>query len=150
VVEKYCSFYSLSIPAKLAALLATENKAQYSEYLSNKEALQKIEDDKAKKETQKRHKKELQNWLKGKTSRLYVRNGYDYLRIGENRIETTQAVVIPMELGKRLYLKIKAGTLEVGEKVMDYTVSETGKLVRIGCHTFEASYLLKFGQKAFN
>jgi len=55
-----------------------------------------------------------------------------------------------MELGKRIYQSIKDNSLSVGSKIMDYTVNETGKIVKVGCHTFKTDYLLKFGKQIFN
>ena len=69
------------------------------------------------------------------------------MRIRENRVETTQAVQIPIEIAKRLYLKIKTNTLAVGDKILDYSVNNVGKEIKIGCHTFNRSYLLKFGSQ---
>lgn len=104
---------------------------------------------KVQKELQDRHKKALQKWLKGDSNRLYVHNGFDYLRITGEHIETTQAVVIPMAIGKRFWEKLENKTLAVGEKIVGYEVTEVGETVKIGCHTFKTDYLSKFGRKAF-
>lgn len=151
-VNKYASFYSLSIPQTLQVALSIGNKAEYAAYTEKKAEFEKAEAMKAQKELSKKHKKELNKWIKGESHRLYTRNGYDYLRINpeENRIETTQAVKIPLEIGKRLWESIKNNSLTIGAKVMDYEVEEIGKNIKIGCHNFKTDYLLKFGQNIFN
>lgn len=148
--DTYSAFYGINMPEVLAAVLNIGNKAEYAQFADQKDAYEKAEQIAAQKELEKRHKKELAKWLKGEGHRLYVHNGFDYLRVIDERIETTQAVKIPFELGKRLYNQIKANTLTVGAKVMDYEVLEVGKNVKIGCHNFKTDYLLKFGQSVFN
>ena len=148
-VHKYAYFFGIAVPAKLRLLLEIKDKGQFAQYQEQKVQIEKDAEAKRQKELKISHKKAMDKWLKGESSRLYVHDGYDYLRISANRIETTQAVQIPLELGKRLYLQIKDKTLAIGQKVMDYEVREVGKLVKIGCHTFKTDYLLKFGQKAF-
>lgn len=149
-VNKYATFFSLSIPETLQAVLSIGNKNEYAEYANKKEDYEKEEKVRQEKELQKKHKKELSEWLKGKTHRLYTHNGFDYLRVNDNTIETTQAVKIPLEIGKGLYTAIKDNSLNVGAKFMQYEVLETGKNVRIGCHNFKTDYLLKFGQTLFS
>lgn len=148
-VEIYAAFFSLIIPADLLAAITIGNKDEYASYQAKKGEYEKQAKIAAQKELQKKHKKELATWLKGKSHRLYTHNGFDYLRLSDNRIETTQAVQIPLELGKRIYQQVKDNTLQVGQNVMDYEVKEVGKLVKIGCHTFKTDYLLKFGQQIF-
>lgn len=145
----YANFFDLEIPATLQAAISIGNKDEYLQFKEKKEAFAKAEALKAQKELEKRHKKELKKWLAGESHRLYTHNGYDYLRLSDNRIETTQAVQIPLEVGKRLWSKIKDNTLKEGEKVLDYTVQEVGKNIRIGCHNFKADYLVKFGESVF-
>lgn len=147
---KYAAFFGIEIPLLLQAAFNITGKEQYSNYAANKEAILKAEAIQQKKELAAKHKKELAKWIKGQTNRLYTHNGFDYLRLTDNRIETSQAVKIPMELGKRIYQSIKDNSLAVGSKIMDYTVNETGKIVKVGCHTFKTDYLLKFGQSIFN
>lgn len=148
-VEHYAAFFSLAVPDKLVEAMNVGNKEQYNEYIGKKEQFEKAEQLKAQKELEKRHKKELKKWLAGERHRLYARNGFDYLRLSDNRIETTQAVQIPLEIGKRIWQQIKSNTLTVGAKVMDYEVAEVGKTIKIGCHNFKTDYLLKFGEANF-
>jgi len=146
-INEYAAYFSLTIPDGLIAAMEITDKGKYSAYVDIKEKLRIESEKKAQKELQKRHNDELKKWLNLETNRLYVHGGLDYLRINKGRIETTQAVEIPLELGKRLYTCIKDNTLEVGQKVLDYSVQSIGQEIKIGCHTFKKSYLLQFGSK---
>jgi len=142
---KYAEFFGIEIPETLKAVLSIKDKSQYLDYQYKANELAKIEEQKRLKEQKKQFKEQIQKWLNLETSRLYTNYKYDFLRINDNRIETTQAVQIPLELGKRLYQSIKNQSLKVGDKVLNYSVNEIGKEIKIGCHTFKQSYLLKFG-----
>lgn len=148
-VSKYAAFFSLAIPEKLKVALSIGNKQQYAEYQDKKEALEKAEKVQAQKELAKKHKKELTKWLKGEGYRLYTHNGFDYLRVMDGRIETSQAIKIPMEVGKRVWQSIKDNTLTVGSKILDYTVDYVNGTIKVGCHTFKTDYLIKFGDTLF-
>jgi len=142
---KYAQFFNIEIPETLKAVLSIVDKSQYLDYQQKANELAKIEGAKRLKEQKKQFKEQIKKWLNLETSRLYTNYKYDFLRINDNRIETTQAVQIPLELGKRLYQSIKNGSLSVGDKVLNYSVNEIGNDIKIGCHTFKQSYLLKFG-----
>ena len=150
-VNKYAQFFGVDIPTILSTILSIQNKNEYNTYNEQKTAI--LEAERLKKEAQlkKEHKKALSEWKAGKTSRLYVRIETDYLRVNQQaaRIETTQAVQIPMELAKRLFHSIKENTLNVGDKVLNFEVNEVGAKIKIGCHTFTKKYLLQFGSKVF-
>lgn len=146
-VNKYAKYFGLTIPAVLVAVLAIANKSQYAEYAGKKAELEAIAAKEAEVKLKKRHKKELSQWLKGKTNRLYVHNGHDYLRLNNDNVETTQAVKLPVDVARKIYSKIAANKLVVGDKILSYEVSEVGKDIKVGCHTFETKYLLEFGKK---
>jgi hypothetical protein len=149
--KKYAQFFGLELPAILTTILSIKDKNEWTAYHDQKTAILEAERLKREAELKKQHKKALTEWKAGKTSRLYTRIETDYLRVNEEaaRIETTQAVQIPMELGKRLYNSIKENTLKVGDKVLNFEVNEVGAKVKIGCHTFTKKYLLQFGSKVF-
>ena len=142
---KYAQFFGIDIPETLKAVFSIKDKSQYLDYQHKANELAKIEEQKRLKEQKKQFKEQIQKWLNLETSRLYTNYKYDFLRINENRIETTQAVQIPLAIGKKLYQSIKNGSLNVGDKVLNYSVNEIGNEIKIGCHTFKQSYLLKFG-----
>jgi len=149
--NKYAQFFGLELPAILTTILSIKDKNEYNAYHDQKTAILEAERLKKEAELKKQHKKALIDWKAGKTHRLYTRIETDYLRVNEEaaRIETTQAVQIPMELGKRLYNSIKENTLKVGDKVLNFEVNEVGAKVKIGCHTFTKKYLLQFGSQVF-
>jgi hypothetical protein len=149
--NKYAQFFGLELPAILTAILSIKDKNEYNAYHDQKTAILEAERLKKEAELKKQHKKALAEWKAGKTNRLYTRIETDFLRVNEEaaRIETTQAVQIPMELGKRLFYSIKENTLKVGDKVLNFEVNEVGAKVKIGCHTFTKKYLLQFGSQVF-
>jgi hypothetical protein len=149
--NKYAQFFGLELPAILTAILSIKDKNEYNAYHDQKTAILEAERLKKEAELKKQHKKALAEWKAGKTHRLYTRIETDFLRVNEEaaRIETTQAVQIPMELGKRLFYSIKENTLKVGDKVLNFEVNEVGAKIKIGCHTFTKKYLLQFGAQVF-
>ena len=150
-VNKYAQFFGIEIPTILVTILSIKDKNEYNSYNEQKTAILEAERLKKEAELKKQHKKALNEWKAGKTHRLYTRIETDYLRLNKEsqRIETTQAVKIPLELGKRLFYSIKENTLKVGDKVLDFEVNEVGANVKIGCHTFTKKYLLQFGSQVF-
>lgn len=64
-------------------------------------------------------------------------------------IETTQAVKIETNEANRFYNVLKREANIVGQKIAQYTVTRANGTIKIGCHTFEKSYLLEFGQREF-
>lgn len=149
--NKYAHFFGVELPAILSAILSIKDKNEYTAYHDQKTAILEAERLKKEAELKKQHKKALTDWKAGKTHRLYTRIETDYLRLNKEaaRIETTQAVQIPMELAKRLFYSIKENTLKVGDKVLNFEVNEVGAKVKIGCHTFTKKYLLQFGAQVF-
>lgn len=150
-VNKYAQFFGIEIPTILGTILSIKDKNEYNTYNEQRTAILEAERLKKEAELKKQHKKALAEWKTGKTHRLYTRIGTDYLRLNKEsqRIETTQAVKIPMELGKRLFYSIKENRLKVGDKVLDFEVNEIGSKIKIGCHTFTKKYLLQFGSQVF-
>jgi hypothetical protein len=148
-VSEYSQFFSLEIPQTLLAVLSIKDKNEFLQYESKAAEFAKIELAKKVKAQKIKFKEDIKKWFNCETSRLYTNYKYDFLRINENRIETTQAVQIPLELGKRLFLSVKNQSLKVGDKVLNYSVNQVGKEIKIGCHTFSRSYLLKFGTQLF-
>jgi hypothetical protein len=146
-VVKYAEFFGVEIPETLKAVLSIKDKSQYLDYQNKANELAKIEKARKLKEQKKNFKEQINKWFNGETSRLYTTYKLDFLRINENRVETTQAVQIPMAIAKKMYQLIKEDKISVGDKILNYTVNEIGKEIKIGCHTFTRSYLLNFGSK---
>ena len=144
---EYAEFFNIEIPITLQAVLSIKDKKENLVYMSKKAELMKIEKAKKEKALKIEYKEQLKKWFNFETGRVYGGFNFDFLRVNENRIETTQAVKIPLELAKRLHNKIKTNTLKVGESLLDYKVNEVGNIIKIGCHTFKKAYLLNFGSK---
>ena len=143
----YASFWGIEIPETLKALLSIKDKIEFLAFADKKAEYKKAEQIKELKEQKQRFKEQINKWLNGETDRLYTKYKLDFLRINQNRVETTQAVQIPLEIAKRLYISIKEGTIKQGDKILNYSVDEIGAQIKIGCHTFKRSYLLQFGSK---
>lgn len=147
--NKYASFFDLTIPETLTAALAISDKSEFSAYQEKKVLFEKQKAEREAKELKLRHKKELAEWRQGKTHRLYVRDGFDYIRLIDERFETTQGIKVPKELGLRFYAWIKqiisnGGCTTCEYKILDYTVkSVTKDSVVIGCHTIKLSEIEK-------
>ena len=150
-VKRYSQFTGATIPENLIEAMKITDKDQYVGYQESRIEQAKQAQKKAEKELKQRHAEELQKWMNFETGRLYSSTGNDYLRVNteNDRIETTQAVQIPNEIARRLWLSIKENTLKVGDKILNYSVKEAGKNVKIGCHTFKRSYLLQFGANLY-
>lgn len=65
----------------------------------------------------------------------------------KNRFETSKGVQIPFEIGMRFYNALKNGTLQTGTKVLYYTINAIGSTIKVGCHNFKKSYILKYGKQ---
>lgn len=146
-IAQYHNFYGLTTPETINEILSITNKEEYKKYEDSKTALALAAEKKAKKALADRHKKSLSLWLKGESNRLDIPDGLDYLRIRNGQVETSQQVELPIQMAHTLWGKIVAKQLKVGDTVKGYTVSEVGDLIKIGCHTFKADYLIQFGQK---
>jgi hypothetical protein len=150
-VKRYSQFTGANIPINLIEAMKITDKDQYAGYQESRIEQAKQAQKKAEIELKKRHEEELEKWLNFETSRLYLNNGSDYLRVNpeNDRVETTQAVHIPNEIARRLWLSIKENTIKVGDKILNYRIDKADKIVKIGCHTFKRSYLLQFGANLY-
>ena len=147
LATQYAQFFGIEIPETLQKVVSIKDKAENIAYLADKNALLLIEKKREAKEAKIKFKENFKKWLSFETPYLYGRLNFDFLRLNSERIDTTQGVQIPTELGKRLYHKIKTNDLKVGDKVLNFEVNEVGEKIKIGCHTFTKKYLLQFGAK---
>jgi hypothetical protein len=147
VATKYADFFGLDLPEYLTAVLSIKDKSEFLQFAYKKAEYQKAEKKRKETEQKKQFKEQINKWFNNETDRLYTRYKLDFLRINENRIETTQAVQIPMAIAKKMYQLIKEDKISIGDKVLNYTINEIGKEIKIGCHTFTRAYLLNFGSK---
>lgn len=149
--KRYSQFTGAIIPENLIQAMKITDKDQFAGYQESRIEQAKQAQKKAEQDLKQRHAEDLKKWMNFETGRLYSSTGNDYLRVNteNDRIETTQAVQIPNEIARRLWLSIKENTLKVGDKILNYSVKEAGKNVKIGCHTFKRSYLLQFGANLY-
>jgi hypothetical protein len=133
--ERYANFFNIEIPHQLKKALEITEKAQISEYLEQKEAYIKAEKERKEKQAKKEHARALKKWRNFESYSLYLRDGFDYLRYNKEkqRFETSQRIEIPLQIGLKLYDKIKNGIKF--EKILDYSVTEINKtFIQVGCH----------------
>ncbi len=133
--ERYAKVFGISIPMTLEKILSITDKSEAYEYESKKAEYLEAEKKRKEKELKTKHTKELKKWRNFETTSLYLRDGFDYLRynIDKKRFETSQRIEIPLEIGLKLYDKIKNNI--PFEKVLDYSVQEINKtFIQVGCH----------------
>lgn len=150
-VKRYAEFTGHAIPEILIEAMKIVDKDQYIGYQETRIELAKKARKQAEIELKKRYQEDLQKWLNFETNRLYSNNSTDFLRYNSenDRVETTQAVQIPNEIAKRLWLSIRENTLKVGDKILHYNINQADKVIKIGCHTFKRDYLLSFGANLY-
>lgn len=140
-IKKYADFFDVKIPKHVLNLF---------NLTSSPEAIQAIKEIEAKKVAahKKQAAKALKMWLAGETLSLRIRDGYDYLRLADSSVQTSQGVVLSIPEAKGIYHQLKEGKLKQGDKIQHYSVSKVDKsVVKVGCHTFKTAYLLSFGSK---
>jgi hypothetical protein len=157
--EKYAEFFAIEIPQPLLDALSCVDKEKMELYSETKRKATEAREEKAKQDAlarlekaKKDFKVALKKWLNFETNYLHKgSNKFDFVRFNKdsNRWETSQAVQIPFELGRRLFDDIFLSRLKVDDKVLDFTVREVGKIIRIGCHTYEKKYLIAQGKKIY-
>lgn len=148
-VTKYSQFFSVEIPVTLREIMAISNKAEYLEFNTKLAAYKKAEEKRKAAEAKKQFKKQLQKFMNFEINRVYSDIKKDYLRFNkdQNRIETTQAVQIPVEAAKRLYLAIVNNSVKVGDTILSYSIDYIdNKTVKIGCHNFDKKHLIETGK----
>jgi hypothetical protein len=139
-VEAYCSFVGIGINETLNALLNIGDKEEFAAYGNKKSELATLEKARKEKELKAKHAKDLKEWKDGKSHRLYVNDGFDYLRYNpsQERVETSQGVQIPKEIAVKFWHWVKnvGECNSCGTKLMSFDVREVTKtLIKVGCHT---------------
>lgn len=154
---KYAEFFNIEIPADILSILSIASAEQYMEL--NKLAIERAKQDELKRiaKVKKLAIKEVKEFREFKRSTVWNRAGKDYLRFNKetNRIETSQNIEIPVEIGRRFYKFVldtikKGGCVDnkCGQKILDYEVKEINKdYVRIGCHLIELKEIKLLAKK---
>ena len=146
--ERLCEVLGRELPKELAVY--KESNPDREEMVRRIQEEKRKREEKAEQLRKKIEKERIEKFLN--FERNYADTRYQIVRLNreKNRFETSLHVEIPFEIGKRFYEALKNGELKVGDKVLFYVVREVGKVVRIGCHTFEKKWLLEYGKKVFN
>jgi hypothetical protein len=129
----YANYFNIAIPETLQSVLKVTTKAEILAYMENKAELIKAEKIAKEKALKKEHATNLKKWRNFEISKLYQRDGFDYLRANYDNFETSQGVKIPLEIGLRLYKNL--ANVKINDKFLEYTVGEiTKQFICIGCH----------------
>ena len=127
-IETYCEYFKIEVPDHIKLKLNVTSTADAKEAIAN---AAKAEAERLQKE----HKRELKLFRSGEKYRMQNRDGYDYIRVEDNRFVTSQGVDIPHSVGLKFYELLKAGKVVAGDMLMDYRVGGVTKdEVEIGCH----------------
>lgn len=150
--ERYAEFMGRSIPETLSELFKVTNSEDFALYTTKKAEIAEKQAKDREIRLKKEHSKALKVWKAGKTDRLYTHNGFDYLRLKNSQVQTTQGIKIGLDKANSMYHLLKSGKLKEGMTIEDvhnypYTIQHVGKNhIQIGCHKFKTSYLLNFGK----
>lgn len=142
-VERFCKVFGLEVPARFYEFDDEDKIAEAREYAL---AQQKAE----REQERKRQAEQIEKFHEFKTNWVNLPYQIVRYRAEKNRFETSKAVEIPYEIGKRFYEALRDGRLKVGDQVLYYRVKTVGDTIQIGCHTFKKKYLLDYGKKMFN
>lgn len=145
--KKYAEFFGIKIPKTLQLAGDITSKDKFSAYHEKRQKALKAEEAKKTNTLKKMHTEELENWRNFKTySRsMYHRNREDYLRFDPltDRIETSQGIQIPLEIGHTFYklvLRVRAsgGCKNCEHTILGYSVKEINKaFIQVGCHKID-------------
>ena len=146
----YAKFFGIELPKELinasnplSVEKIEELKRKDKEYREQRKAIQRKREERL----QAVNAEKIAKWLNGEN--VYLSHDimrYQILRVKGDRIETSKGVKIPIEIAKRFYHKLIQSAICIGDAILGYRVdSIKGDIIKIGCHTFEISYLLNFG-----
>lgn len=154
-IIKYSKFLNVEIPIKIKSLIAIPSKGKYKEILAKRVELLKIEAAKKAEKLRLQHEQELSKFRLFEISRLYTRDGYDYLRFNKesNRIETSQGVQVPYDVAHNFYRWMqviikKGGCINCDKMLLNFQVREVKKeFLHIGCHLIAASEIERIAKE---
>ena len=154
--KRYADFFGYEIPEVLLRAGEIENLDGYREVLEKEKQFRKAQAKREQAEALRIQKINLKRWREFITDHITTADGFDYLRFNEakQRIETTQRVEIPFEIGKQFHTVVmstieQGGCKNCGQKLMDrYDVLEiNGKFIRVGCHKISIKEIKSFTKK---
>lgn len=130
---KYAEYFKITIPLTLETILSITDKSEVIDYLESRQKI--IDQEKAELEAinKAKHIEELNLWRSFEKQKMYLRDGFDYLRSDKDKFETSQGVSIPINVGLRFYKNIKQS--KVDDTFLDFRINEiTNEYISIGCH----------------
>lgn len=161
--KKYADFFGINIPATLETAGNISNKSEYAEFEARRNELQLMQERAERIKVKKEHAKELKKWRTFESvyvnnTPMKLRDGFDYLRIEsfKGRIQTSQGIEIPLEVGHKFYRLVKSiiakgGCTNCDAQILHYSVKEINKdFILIGCHKItvkeveKIAYLLRW------
>lgn len=154
--KRYADFFGYEMPEVLVRAGKIENLDGYRDVLEKEKEFRKAQAKREQAEAIRIQKINLKRWRGFKTNYISTADGFDYLRFNKTaeRIETTQRVEIPVEVGKQFHTVVlsviaQGGCKNCGQKLMDrYDVLEiNGKFIRVGCHKISLKEIKSFTKK---
>lgn len=150
-IEKYSTFFDYNIPEYLIELHSVFlGEMTTEEYNRRIEEHNRMVREAAEKAREKEEKERIKKFNTFKTNHFY--SDYQIVRFNKKseRFETSLGVEMPVLLAEKFYFMLINGELEVGQKLLHYTILHISKNdIQIGCHKFKISYLKKVGAKHF-
>lgn len=154
--KRYADFFGCEIPEVLQQAGEIKNLGQYNEVIQKETQLRKAQAKREKAEALRIQKIHLKRWRTFQTNYITTADGYDYLRYDKatERLETTQRVEIPLEIGKQFYAVVmatiaKGGCTDCKLRLMDrYDVLAIKKdFIKVGCHKISLKEIKSFAKQ---
>lgn len=90
--------------------------------------------------------KDVPDWLSGLSGYGVNILPESYLRVKDDRIETSHGATVSLESGKLLFERINAGKDVIGHEIESYTVISMNGVLKIGCHVIERTEIERFAK----
>jgi hypothetical protein len=132
--KKYCEAVGIDIPENITNLIAKSNTEDYVKYLEaeHQKYLEALEKQKVREA--KAYKEDLKKWKAFKIHNLWRASNIEF-RFDGKEVETSKGVKMSKQVALRIYDKFKKNKYKIGDKVLDYEISEiTNEKFVIGCH----------------
>ena len=139
-IQEYFDFIEAPIPENLIQVLeiAHPTPAQI-------EAIREREKEEASRKAAKTAE-QVRKWLNFETDNSGTPHP-DILRSSGDLVETSRGIKMTKAQAINIYHQLRDQELKPGSRILDnYTVTSINGTVKIGCHTFDTSYLLTFGK----
>ena len=143
-IQQYFTFIDAPIPENL--IQALEIAHPTPEHI---EAIREREKEEARRKAAKTAE-QVRKWLNFETDNSGTPHP-DILRSSGDLVETSRGIKMTKAQAINIYHQLRDQELKPGSRILDnYTVTSINGTVKIGCHTFDTSYLLTFGANLEN